>query len=99
MSVFLRAWRLRDAFKRILNGEPHRDEEGKLAPDTRRFLHSMREFCHADVSCIVVGKDGHIDTHATAVAEGHREVFLELVRVMKITDEELFNLKDPDEEI
>jgi hypothetical protein len=99
VSVFLRAWNLREAFRRILGGEPPRDEQEVLTPDARRFLTAMSRFCHADQSCVIVGRDGHIDTHATALAEGHREVFLEMVRVMKITDDELFALRDPDEEL
>ena len=97
MSGFLRAWNLRGAFRRILGGEPVRDA-GELTPDARRFLNAMAKFCYADQSCAIVS-NGRIDTHATLLAEGRREVFIEMRRAMNITDEELMALRDPDEEL
>lgn len=98
MSRFLHAWRLRAAFRRILGDEPPR-EAGELTADAKRLLHAMSLFCHANESCVVVGKDGHVDTHATLLAEGRREVFIEMRRAMNVTDEELFALRDPDEDL
>lgn len=98
MTKYLRAWNLREAFRRVLGGLAHRNDEGALTPDARRFLVAMRRFCYADRSCAQFDKAGKYDTHATAIAEGRREVFIEMQRVMKVTDDELFALRDPDEE-
>ena len=46
------------------------------------------------MSCVVVAKDGRIDTHATAVAEGRREVWLKITQILSLTDEQINKLKD-----
>jgi hypothetical protein len=48
------------------------------------ILADLRAFCRADASCVVLGKDGRIDTHATAVAEGRREVWLRLIDHLRL---------------
>ncbi len=65
-----------------------------LAPDRqtlnnhgREILADLRAFCRADASCVVVGRDGRIDTHATAVAEGRREVWLRLIEHLHLDDQ------------
>jgi hypothetical protein len=98
LNTFVRMWNLREAFRRVVRREDKvHDDTGALTPDARRFLSRMRSFCYADRSCVIIGPTGY-DTHATAVAEGRREVFIELQRVMNVSDEQLFALKDPDEE-
>jgi hypothetical protein len=42
----------------------------------------------------VVAKDGHIDTHATALAEGRREVFLRITQTLNLSDETLRRFKE-----
>ena len=81
-----------------MGGEPARNGHGQLTPDAQRFLTTLEAFCFARQSCVVVGKDGHVDTYGTAIAEGRREVFIEIQRVMNITDAELFALRNPDDE-
>lgn len=51
------------------------------------LMAELRAFCRADVTCVVVGKDGHIDTHATMVAEGRREVWTRLHELLEMDDQ------------
>jgi hypothetical protein len=44
----------------------------------------------------VIGRDGRVDTHATAVAEGRREVFLKITQILNLTDEQINALKGND---
>ena len=58
------------------------------------MLADLREFCRADTSCVVVSKDGKIDTHATLLAEGRREVWLRITETLNLTDEQLLAIKE-----
>lgn len=89
-SNFTRWWNLREAYRAVFQRKPQRVH-------ITRLLDDLREFCRADQSCIVVAKDGHIDTHATAVAEGRREVFLRIQATLNITDEDLNRMKELEE--
>lgn len=89
MSTYLRFFNLRAAFRALVVGDT---KAGRLA------LEDLSEFCRADRSCVVVGKDGCVDTHATAVAEGRREVFLRIQQMLNLTDSQLNKLRT-DEEI
>lgn len=60
----------------------------------KTLLDDLREFCKADQTCVVVAKDGHIDTHATLLAEGRREVFLRIESVLNLEDEALNRMKE-----
>jgi hypothetical protein len=60
----------------------------------KTILADLRVFCRADVSCVVVSKDGHIDTHATAVAEGRREVWLRLMEHLHLDDQTIQAIGD-----
>lgn len=60
-------------------------------------LAELASFCHVDRSCVIVAKDGRVDTHATAVAEGRREVFLKIQQMLGLTDEQLLRLRTEDE--
>ena len=48
------------------------------APMAAPVLADLRDFCFASVSCVQKDGNGQIDTHATAVAEGRREVWLRI---------------------
>lgn len=89
MSQYLRFFHLRKAFRALVGGNIN---AGRLALD------DLSEFCRADRSCVVFGKDGRVDTHATAVAEGRREVFLRIQQMLNLTDAQLNKLRN-DEEI
>ena len=69
-------------------------ERGKDDANVATLLNELRDFCRADSSCVVVAKDGHIDTHATAVAEGRREVWLKIVTILNLSDEQLNRIKE-----
>lgn len=88
MSQYLRFLNLRAAFRALVGGEA---KAGRLALD------DLAEFCRADRSCVVVGKDGRVDTHATAVAEGRREVYLRIQQMLSLTDEQLLKLRTDEE--
>lgn len=88
MSMFLKFWNLREHYRALFwrgdAGEAH----------VRAMINDLREFCRADQSCVVVGKDGRIDTHATAVAEGRREVWLRITQTLNLSDETLQRFKE-----
>lgn len=88
MSQYLRFFNLRAAFRALVGGDV---TAGRLA------LEDLTEFCRADRSCVVVGKDGRVDTHATAVAEGRREVFLRIQQMLNLTDAQLLKLRTEDD--
>lgn len=92
MSLFLKYWTLRERFRDVF-------WRGVRKPDAvKTVLDDLREFCRADTSCIVVAKDGRIDTHATAVAEGRREVFLRILQQLNLSDEVLNKLKEHEDD-
>jgi hypothetical protein len=83
VDLFTRFWNRRNAYRTAF---------GEKAGMT--VLADLREFCRADSSCVVVGKDGKIDTHATVLAEGRREVWLRITETLQLTDEQLLKLKE-----
>lgn len=86
--MFDRYWNLRTAFRAVFW------KESREQKHVSRLLDELKDFCRAETSCIVVAKDGHIDTHATAVAEGRREVYLKIMQILNLSDETLAKLKD-----
>lgn len=82
-GLFERFWNRRNHYRAVF-----------LPESGQRVLADLREFCRADASCVVVGKDGKIDTHATVLAEGRREVWLRITETLNLTDEQLFKLKE-----
>lgn len=82
-SLYERFWNRRKAYRDVFGNEVG-----------TRVLADLRGFCCADSSCVVVGKDGKIDTHATVLAEGRREVWLRIVETLNLTDETLLKLKE-----
>lgn len=87
-SLFLKFWNLRENYRAVF-WRGLRDEK-----PLRSVLNDLREFCRADQSCVVVAKDGRIDTHATAVAEGRREVWLRITQTLNLSDETLQRFKE-----
>lgn len=73
--------------------------EGDLMEDSQpsqaaiHVLAELRRFCRADASCVVFGRDGQVDTHASAVLEGRREVWLKITQTLGITDEQLLQIE------
>lgn len=60
----------------------------------KTMLDDLREFCRADTTCVVFGKDGHYDSHASAIAEGRREVWLRIQSILNLSDEALNRMKE-----
>jgi hypothetical protein len=83
VDLFSRFWNKRNAYRTAFG------EKAGM-----HVLADLREFCRADSSCVVVGKDGKIDTHATLLAEGRREVWLRITETLQLTDEQLLKLKE-----
>lgn len=83
IGLFERFWNRRNNYRAAFNSEAG-----------MKVLADLREFCRADASCVVVSKDGKIDTHATVLAEGRREVWLRITETLNLTDEQLLKLKE-----
>ena len=83
MDLFTRLWNRRNNYRKVFG-----------TPEGLRVLADLREFCRADTSCVVVSKDGKIDTHATVLAEGRREVWLRITETLNLSDEALLKIKE-----
>jgi hypothetical protein len=89
-NLFTRFWNLRESARAVF-------QRRKATPkQARPILDELREFCRADTSCVIFGRDGRVDTHATAVCEGRREVFLKITQILNLTDEQINALKGND---
>lgn len=90
MSLYLKFFNLRAKFRALF----WHGQRGKDDANVAGVLANLREFCRADSSCVVIGKDGRVDTHATAVAEGRREVYLRITQTLNLSDETLAKMKE-----
>jgi len=86
--MFLKFWNLREHYRALFRLGNTREDH------VRAVVNDLRDFCRADSSCVVIGKDGRVDTHATAVAEGRREVFLRITQTLNLSDADLQRLKE-----
>jgi len=91
MTEYLRWWNVREAYRAVFQRKPTKPQADALLAD-------LADFCRANTSCVVVGKDGHIDTHATALCEGRREVYLRIQATLNISDEQLLAMKELENE-
>lgn len=91
MDYFIHFWNLRESARALFW------RSGADAKQVRPIMDELRTFCRADVSCVIVGKDGRVDTHATAVAEGRREVYLKIQQLLNLSDEQLNKLEGNDD--
>lgn len=89
VDLAVRFWNLRESCRALFGGRA-------TPKQAQPILDELREFCRADTSCVIIGRDGRVDTHATAVAEGRREVWLKITQIMTLTDEQLNALKGDD---
>lgn len=97
MTLYERFKRLRESFRACFEGGEWRTEEGALTVHAQRVLVELRVFCRASETTVVIAKDGHIDTHATLLAEGRRETLLRIQHYIDLSDTDLQKLIDPDE--
>lgn len=88
MSLYVKFWNLRESFRAVFRQQDTRPKH------VVAMLDDLRDFCRADSSCIVIGKDGRVDTHATAVAEGRREVYLRIMQTLDLSDATLLKMRE-----
>ncbi|MBU9282330.1 hypothetical protein [Burkholderia multivorans] len=90
ISRFLRFWNRREQYRRCFC-----DERGKLTPAGEAVLADLAQFCRANQSTVITSPvQRTIDPLATMVAEGRREVFVRLIQILGMDDEQLNSLKD-----
>lgn len=88
MTLFRRMWRLRDAYQSTFGkGQWRRD--GQLTEDALLTLKNLAPFCRAFMSAYEADPRNH------ALLEGRREVWLEISRVLNLSDEDLMKLREP----
>lgn len=92
MSDFIKYFNLRERFRNVFW------KKSKEPDDLGSLLDNLREFCRADTSCVVFGPDGRVDTHATAIAEGRREVYLRIVQTLNLSDSDLNKIRERENE-
>lgn len=81
-SRFLALFNLRAAYRRAFTGS-----------DGERVLRDLARFCRANKSSVATSRvTGSVDPLATMLAEGRREVFLHISKVLRLTDEQINNL-------
>lgn len=63
---------------------------GSLSPAAQIVLDDLRRYCSVDKSTLNVSRaDGHVDVHATLVAEGRRDVFNRIQAMLNLTDDQI----------
>ena len=76
------------------------DDAGNLTPAGRAVMADLARFCRAYQSSVTVSPISRtVDTHATMVAEGRREVFSRLQYYLNLTDEQLMQFKERAEDV
>lgn len=75
------------------------DPNGKLTKQGEAVLRDLAHYCRANRPTVVVSPVSRtVDTHATMLAEGRREVYNRIVQVLGMTDEQITSLKDEADE-
>lgn len=87
-SMFLLWWNRRNAYLSVFNRNERKQEL------IVNVLDDLREFCSADKSCATYNTQGQYDTHASAIREGRREVYLRICEILSITDATLEKMKE-----
>lgn len=93
-SQFIRnkIMRRRMSYKHLFLGD-----RGDLSPAGRVVLADLAKFCRGFTSTTVVGQSGAVDTHASFLAEGRREVFLRILKELNLDPSEAISaMKDED---
>ena len=68
-------------------------------PAGEHVLADLRRFCRASASSVIVSpQSGVIDTHAMAVNEGRREVFLRIAAHLHLDDSALMRIKEENQD-
>jgi phosphohistidine phosphatase SixA len=75
------------------------DRDGNLTKAGRLVIEDLQRFCRTHQSTVVVSPVSRVvDTHATMLAEGRREVFNRLHYYLNLTEEQLLQIKDRSDE-
>ena len=86
-----RMLRLRKAYRVAFTGESGMDREQA----SRIVLQDLARFCRANQSSVIVSPVSRVvDTHATCVAEGRREVFNRLTYYLNLTEDQLTQIQE-----
>ncbi|KNE28159.1 Bbp19 family protein [Achromobacter spanius] len=91
-----RMFRLRKAYRVAFMGERG------MSQDTARrvVMQDLERFCRVNQSSVVVSPVSRVvDTHATCVAEGRREVFNRLSYYLNLTEEQIAQLQERTNEL
>ncbi|MGE4334974.1 MAG: hypothetical protein AB7E55_03240 [Pigmentiphaga sp.] len=81
---YLAALGLRDAYRRTFEGS-----------DGERVLLDLLRFCKVSSSGVAVSRvTGQVDPLASMVAEGRREVYFHIAKILRMTDEQINNLME-----
>jgi len=92
VNRFLRFWNRRNHYRRCFT-----NEAGHLTSDGEAVLRDLAAFCRADRSVLTLSPVTRtVDTHATMVAEGRREVFVRILQILRMTDAQINSLKSED---
>lgn len=71
------------------------DERGKLTAAGEAVLRDLATFCRAEKTTLITSPVSRtVDTHATMLAEGRREVYLRIMHILRMSDEQITSLKD-----
>lgn len=92
MTRFQRIWRLREAFRNTFWRGRWKRDDGAPTEDALQVLRRLRTFCRADVSTF------DADPRIHALCEGRREVWLEIVNTLELSDETLAKLREPEDD-
>lgn len=66
------------------------DDDGNLTPEARLVMADLAHFCRVYRSTVVVSPvTRSVDTHASMLAEGRREVFNRMFSILRITDDQI----------
>lgn len=85
----IQMWRRdRRAYYLDVFGHPETRNPGQVA-----VLADLRGFCYADKRIASVARNGAVDTHAMALLEGRREVWLRISRFLNLTEEQLARIE------
>lgn len=71
------------------------DKAGKPTASGERALKDLAKFCYLHKSTMIVSPvTKQVDTHASALAEGRREVLLRILEALHLEDRYIVNLRE-----
>lgn len=86
-----RMFRLKAAYQTVFTGKGRMDKDAAL----RVVVGDLERFCRVSQSSVVVSPISRtVDTHATMVAEGRREVFNRIAYYLNLSDDQLNQMKE-----